>query len=78
MAITLTNVFDDWLGALTAEWQSLYDFAVEVLNLIVNIFYTIAIFVKDFAVDHTMWFIFLLVLGWLYWVIRKKTRRIGM
>ena len=79
MAVVLQNVLaDSTTWALTTEGQTLMDFATELLNLILNFFYTIAMFVKDFAIEHTMWLVFLMILGWLYAKFRSKTRRIWM
>lgn len=78
MAVEATNVLVDGTWARTAEGTVLMDFASSILDIIVDIFYTVAFFLKDFVVEHTMWFIFLLILWGLYGIIRKKTRRIWM
>jgi hypothetical protein len=78
MAVNATNVLVDGAGVRTVEGQTLMDFASAILDIIVDIFYTVAFFIKDFVVEHTMWFIFLLILGGLYGVIRRRMYRVGM
>lgn len=78
MAIVLENVLDDWLGSLTTEGAALYALAEDVLNFILNIVYSVALFMKDFVVDHTMWFVFLIILGALFAFFKRKTYKIWM
>lgn len=71
MTIVLSNVLSNsW--TTTPEWVILEDFAGDLLNVILNVVYSIAIFTKDFVVDNILWIVFLIILWFLAGAIKRK------